>query len=224
MVLTPFYLQNVLGYETRVVGLLLAAVPIGLGLTSPISGALADRLGTRPIAATGLLVLLGGYLAASTLSGETTAAGYLWRMLPIGIGMGIFQSPNNSDIMGAAPRGRLGVVSGLLSLTRTLGQTVGIAVLGAVWAGRVAFYAGGSLPEGAIGAPAAAQVAALRDTILAVAALVALALALGLWALAQAYQTDQADRTERDAPPAAAGRRRAGRDETSRLPAAQPLD
>ena len=58
------------------VGLLLAAVPVGLGLTSPI-GALADRLGTQPIAAAGLLTLIAGFLAASTLSGETTAAGYL---------------------------------------------------------------------------------------------------------------------------------------------------
>jgi EmrB/QacA subfamily drug resistance transporter len=189
LILMPFYLENILGYETRVVGLLLAAVPIGLGVTSPFSGALADRLGTRSIAVAGLLVLLSGYLATSTLSVETTAAGYLLRLLPIGIGMGIFQSPNNSDIMGAAPQGRLGVVSGLLSLTRTLGQTVGIAVLGALWASRVAVYAGGPLPAGAISAPAAAQVSALQDTVLVSAALVAVALGLAIWALVEARKT-----------------------------------
>src|SRR5262249_26070442 len=43
MVLTPFYLENMLGYETRTVGLLLAVVPIALGVVSPISGALSDR-------------------------------------------------------------------------------------------------------------------------------------------------------------------------------------
>ena len=48
--------------------------------------------------------------------------------------MGIFQSPNNSAIMGTAPPDKLGVVSGMLALTRTLGQSTGIAIIGAIWA------------------------------------------------------------------------------------------
>lgn len=193
MFLMPFYLQNVRGYDTRLVGLLLAAVPVGLGLTSPFSGALADRWGTRPVAVAGLLFLLSGYLLAGTLTAETTPIGYLLRLLPIGIGMGVFQSPNNSAIMGAAPPGRLGVVSGLLALTRTLGQTVGIAVLGALWAARVAAHAaadspgavGSALAGGATTAPPVAQVAALRDTLGVVATLVALAVAASVWGLLQ---------------------------------------
>jgi hypothetical protein len=74
----------------------------------------------------------------------------------------------------------------LLSLTRTLGQTVGIAVLGALWASRVSTYTGGTLPGGAISAPAAAQVSALQDTVLVSAALVAVALGLSIWALVEA--------------------------------------
>jgi hypothetical protein len=46
----------------------------------------------------------------------------------------MFQSPNNSAIMGGVPRERLGIASGLLSLTRTLGQTAGLPLLGAVFA------------------------------------------------------------------------------------------
>ena len=53
---------------------------------------------------------------------------------PIGIGVGMFQSPNNSAIMGSAPPERLGIASGMLAVTRTLGQTTGIAILGALWA------------------------------------------------------------------------------------------
>jgi EmrB/QacA subfamily drug resistance transporter len=184
-ILMPFYLENVLGYDPRSVGLLLAIVPIAMGVAAPIAGSLSDRLGTRLITVTGLLVLLAGYYAVGTLSLQTTPLGYILRFLPIGIGMGVFQSPNNSAIMGSAPRTRLGVASGLLSITRTLGQITGIAVLAALWAGRVAYHVGDVLQGGATTAPAATQVAALQDTFSVVMILVGLALMLGIWGLVQ---------------------------------------
>jgi MFS family permease len=121
----------------------------------------------------------------STLTSETTTLGYLLRFLPVGIGLGAFQSPNNSAIMGTAPRERLGVASGLLSITRTLGQTTGIAVLGALWASRVASYAGGTVHGGSTDAPAAAQVAGLHDVFSVIIVLIASALALSIWAFLQ---------------------------------------
>jgi EmrB/QacA subfamily drug resistance transporter len=185
IILMPFYLENVLGYDPRSVGFLLAIVPIAVGITAPISGALSDRLGTRPITVLGLFMLLIGFFAVSTLSVETTALGYILRFLPIGIGIGIFQSPNNSAVMGAVPRTRLGVASGLLSITRTLGQITGIAALGALWASRVMLRAGHDIPDGATAAPAAAQVAGLTDTFTVIVGLIALALMLAVWGLVQ---------------------------------------
>jgi EmrB/QacA subfamily drug resistance transporter len=187
-ILMPFYLENVLGYAPRSVGLLLAIVPIAMGITAPIAGSLSDRVGPRPITVAGLLVLLLGFYAVSTLNVQTTPLGYILRFLPIGAGMGIFQSPNNSTIMGAAPRARLGIASGLLANTRTLGQTTGIAVLSALWASRVASRLGGALEGGATTAPASVQVAALHDTFIAVVVLIGLALALGAWGLVQERQ------------------------------------
>jgi len=183
--LMPFYLEGVLGYATRDVGLLLAVVPIALGVTAPLSGSLSDRVGSRPITVAGLALLAIGYLAVSTLRADTTALGYILRFLPVGLGVGIFQSPNNSAIMGAAPRNRLGVASGLLSITRVLGQITGVSVLGAIWASRVAHYSGGPLAGGATAAAPAAQVAGLNETSLAVVALVVIALLLGIWGLLQ---------------------------------------
>ncbi|MDX1437097.1 MAG: MFS transporter [Anaerolineales bacterium] len=182
LILIPFYLENVLGYSTRQVGLLLAVVPVVLGITAPISGSLSDRTGTRLITMAGLLVLVCGYFLLSYLSLQTTVLMFVALFLPTGIGMGIFQSPNNSAIMGAAPRERLGVASGLLAITRSLGQTTGIAVLGALWAGRVLTYVGRPLSEGATAAPAPAQVAGLHDTFRVIAGLMAVALALSFWA------------------------------------------
>jgi hypothetical protein len=119
----------------------------------------------------------------STLSTGTTSLGYVLRFLPIGIGIGVFQSPNNSAVMGAVPSQRLGVASGLLSVTRTLGQTTGIAALGALWASRVAQRVGGIPSGGATSAPAAAQVSALGDTFLIIVVAIGLALALASWGL-----------------------------------------
>lgn len=182
MILMPFYLENILGFKITQVGLLMGIVPVMLGITAPFAGTLSDRAGSRPITVIGLVIMLAGYLAAGTLSRHTSAGGYLIRMCVLGLGIGMFVSPNNSAIMGSASRRQLGVVSGFMAITRTLGQTVGVAVMGAVWAGRTASYAGARLQSGASLAPAQAQVAALQDTLHTAAALLAAALLLGIWA------------------------------------------
>jgi EmrB/QacA subfamily drug resistance transporter len=187
-ILMPFYLQGVLGFDTREAGLLLAVTPVVAGLTAPISGNLSDRLGVRPITMVGLAVMLGGFLAVSTLGTQTTALGYALRFIPVGLGLGIFQSPNNSAIMGAAPRGRLGIVSGMLALNRALGQTIGIAMLGAAWAGRTFYHAGQVFAGGATDAPPATQVAALHDVVIGLVILLAAALGLAIWGFAQSRQ------------------------------------
>jgi EmrB/QacA subfamily drug resistance transporter len=185
LLLMPFYAENVLGYDPQQTGLLMATVPAALGIIAPLSGSLSDRFGSRPITVAGLAVLAAGFLAVSSLDAETTTLGYVLRFLPVGLGMGIFQSPNNSAIMGSAPRERLGIASGMLAVTRTLGQTTGIATLGALWAGRVFKYVGAVLPGGATSAPVTAQVPALRDTFVIVSVLIVAALLLSIWGLAE---------------------------------------
>ncbi|MEZ4866752.1 MAG: DHA2 family efflux MFS transporter permease subunit [Caldilineaceae bacterium] len=179
--LLPFYLQNMLGYAPRMVGLLLTAIPITFGGIAPIAGTLADRFGERPVIAVGLLLLLVGSLAVSTLNAATTTLGYCLRALPFGLGMGIFQSPNNSAIMGSVPGDRLGMASSLLSVIRALGRSSGIAIVGALWSSRVLFYAGAGYGGDATTAPIAAQVAGLQEAFLLVALFALLALGLTGW-------------------------------------------
>lgn len=181
--LMPFYLEGVLGYTPQQVGLLMAVVPTVLVFAAPIAGSLSDRYGTRPVTVVGLALIFVGYLAVGTLSTETTALGYIFRFLPLGLGMGTFQSPNNSAIMGSVPRTRSGVAGGLLSMTRALGQTAGIAVLGTLWAARVFSRTSGELAADAVNAPLAAQVGGLHDMLLAVQMMIFLALALCVWDL-----------------------------------------
>ena len=186
MILMPFYLQNILLLSPRDAGILMGVVPLVVGIVAPISGNISDRIGPRPLTAIGLFILIFGFVSVSTLDASTTAAGYALHFLPVGLGLGLFQSPNNSAIMGTAPKNRLGIVSGMLAITRTLGQISGISILGAVWASRVGFYIGsGNGNVDATQAPVPAQIAGLHDTIYLVAGLLIFAFLLSLWALYQ---------------------------------------
>lgn len=183
MFIIPLYLQNILHYSPRLTGLMMAITPVTVALVAPLAGALSDRIGTRLITSIGLGMILIGNIAVSTLGAQTTILGYLLRFIPLGIGIGMFQSPNNSAVMGSVARQNLGIASGLLNLTRTIGQTTGIALLGAFWESRVAALLGGAPLADVTSAPVAAQVTGLQQTILLAVSLVSVALILSLWAL-----------------------------------------
>jgi MFS family permease len=173
--LLPFYLQNVLGYDPQTTGLTLIASPIALSLVSPLSGRLSDRIGTRWLGVAGLAITALALWSFSTLTTNSTQLDVIGRLVLMGIGFGLFQSPNNSTIMGSAPRSALGVASSLLAVMRTLGQTTGIAIAGAVWAAGVT-AAAGQLYEPITAAPPEALVAGLRVAFLLAAALAAAAI------------------------------------------------
>jgi MFS family permease len=184
--LMPFYLENVLGYGSRQAGLMLAVTPICIGLASFFSGTLSDRWGTRLISLVGLVILAFGFYSVSTLNTEASLVGYILRLAPVGLGLGIFQSPNNSSVMGSVGRERYGIASGLLSITRTLGSTAGVAVLGAIWASRVLIRTVTPPAGGALTAPTALQMAGMQETYLIVAIMMAAAVALSLWSISHA--------------------------------------
>jgi EmrB/QacA subfamily drug resistance transporter len=174
VIIFPFFLEWVKGYSTEQVGLMMMVVPISMGVLAPIAGSLSDRFGSRGISLIGLVVVAAGCLSISTLHKEVSTAGYIVRMIPLGVGLGIFQSPNNSAIMGAVPKERLGVASGLLALSRTLGQSTGLPLMGALFITLV--YSNGNLLPGEdlSHAPAEALVAGITGTY-RIAALIILA-------------------------------------------------
>ncbi len=182
ILLMPFYLENILNKAPQTAGLMLAVLPVSMGITAPLAGSLSDRMGTRLLTVIGLSIAATGYAAISTLDEATTTIGYLVRFIPLGVGMGFFQSPNNSAIMGSAPKNRLGVASGLLAITRTLGQTSGISIFGALWASRILQYAGPDMIGDVTAAPTAVQVSALRDVLLVFCAIIIIALCLSVFA------------------------------------------
>lgn len=179
--LMPFYLENMRGFPISQVGLMQAIVPIMLGFFAPLSGWIADRYGNRPVVAAGLGIVVITYVLLLGLDLQTSVLVFILSFAPLGIGMGIFQSPNNSTIMTSVPSEQRGVASSLLGITRTMGQIAGVAVLGTVWASRVAFYEGAEHAADATQAPLAAQIAGLHDTYIVLMVLSLVAFGLALW-------------------------------------------
>jgi EmrB/QacA subfamily drug resistance transporter len=184
-ILMPFYMEEVLGLPTQQVGLIMASVPVSMGIIAPFSGALSDRMGSRLITVIGLAILVLASLGLTAVQTDTRPWMLALLYLPVGLGMGIFQSPNNSVILGSVPRSQLGVASGLLATNRTLGQTTGIAVLGALWAASVRYYLGYMPEGGATNAAPGVQVQGLQFVFYASAALLFIGLLLAIWGLQQ---------------------------------------
>ncbi|MFH1036170.1 MAG: MFS transporter [Pseudomonadota bacterium] len=178
----PFFLELVQGYSTEQAGMLMMTVPVCMGLVSPWAGWLSDRYGSRGISLLGLLLLALGSYQVSTLEPGVSLLGYILRIMPVGLGMGLFQSPNNSAIMGRVPPHRVGVASGLLSLARTLGNTSGLPLMGAVFSHAV--LAEAHLPARAAitQAPPEALAAGLRGAYRLATMLALAAAGLALWA------------------------------------------
>jgi len=130
--LTPFYLRIVLHYDVLNIGLVMAASPAATLFVAPLSGAISDRIGTRPLAFCGMCLSAAGLFLLSRLQVGSDALDVAWRLAIAGMGAGLFQSPNNSAVMGSVPVAHLGVASGILAAMRNVGMVLGIAVAGAV--------------------------------------------------------------------------------------------
>lgn len=129
----PFYFEQLRAFPTELAGILLTPLPLTIALIAPISGSLADRFGSRWLAATGMTIACVGLVLISTLDAHSSIFDIVWRLVVVGIGQAIFQSPNNSALLGAAPRHRQGLASGFLATGRTMGQSFSVALAGAIF-------------------------------------------------------------------------------------------
>jgi hypothetical protein len=127
----------------------------------------------------------------ATLQADTPWWGFILRTTPFGLGIGCFQAPNNTAIMGVAPRERLGVVSGLLNSSRTLGQTTGIPLACSVFIAFVMMQAQVADRTNLALIPPAVLVSGLQKTYLVNAALMLLTLLLAIIALLVARRREE---------------------------------
>ncbi len=138
--LVPFYLSQVKGLSAGQLGAMLTAIPLALSVSAPAAGWLSDRSGPRLLCPLGMGVLAGGLLSLAFAGRGDGLASIAARLAVCGVGMRLFQSPNNSAVMGSLPRERLGSGGGMLATARNLGMVLGIAIAsassGAAAAGR----------------------------------------------------------------------------------------
>lgn len=126
--LLPFYLQELRGLRPEAAGAVMTAQPVVMVAVAAWAGWLADRLGARGPATVGLLSLGVGLWLFSG-AGTTTSLTFVMVCLAlVGLGNGLFAPPNNSVIMGAAPREQQGIASGLAAAARNTGMVAGIAI------------------------------------------------------------------------------------------------
>ena len=131
--LMPFYLIKGLGWTPSKAGLLLTVQPLLMATASPISGAVSDRISNPrlpAIAGMGILALAAGWLACLR-----TDSGWLhiaFGLAAVGLGTGMFISPNNSSLMGAAPLHRRGIAAGIMATARNVGMVLGVGLAGAI--------------------------------------------------------------------------------------------
>lgn len=127
-ILLPFYLQEILKLNPMTTGMLILPYSVTLSFIAPISGKLSGKYGPKLLTRLGPVVYIIALLIFTTFDKSTQ----LWQIVAasgiMGIGNGLFQSPSNNAIMTSVKQEELGLASGILALSRNLGNILGIAV------------------------------------------------------------------------------------------------
>jgi EmrB/QacA subfamily drug resistance transporter len=126
------YMQNIRGYSPLQAGVRFLPSTLMIVLIAPIAGRLADRVGSRPLMTFGLLCVSGSLFWQSSLTVSSSYATLLPGFVLMGIGMAFVMSPMSTAAMNAVEPAKAGVASGILSMSRMVGGTFGVAVLGAL--------------------------------------------------------------------------------------------
>lgn len=129
--LLSLYLQYIKGLTPQAAGTVLVVQPVMMALFSPLAGRLSDRLEARIVASAGMTLTAIGLVLLTFLNMNTPFPYIIAALLLLGVGFGLFSSPNMNAIMGSAERRLYGVASAIVATMRTLGQmlSLGIALL-----------------------------------------------------------------------------------------------
>lgn len=130
--LVPHYLHG-RGYNSAHTGLVLAAQPLAMAAIASFSGAISDKVGTRLPTTVGMAILTVGLIVLSRLGADTPISYVVLGLVLAGLGTGMFVSPNNSAMLGSAPRERRGIASGIMATARNVGMVLGIGLAGAIF-------------------------------------------------------------------------------------------
>ena len=127
-----FYFQGAQGDDPITAGLKLTPLAIGMLISSPLAGMWADRHGSRALASLGMVVTAFALAAMTTLEpGSPYWQSSLWLGL-VGVGSGMFNSPNTAAMMGTVPAARRGIAAGTRVMVQNTGAVLSIAFVLAI--------------------------------------------------------------------------------------------
>ena len=132
-VVLPFYFVDGLGLSQVRAGLLLTPWPIAAGAMSHIAGRMADRHSLRILGTVGMTLMSVGLLLLAFAPAHPTTFQIVWRAALGGAGFGFFGAPNNRAMVASAPRQRSGGAGGIGTMSRLLGQSMGIAAVAVIF-------------------------------------------------------------------------------------------
>jgi MFS family permease len=131
--LAPFYLEKLRMFSPAKTGMLYIPMPIAAIVMAPVSGMIYDRFDSRYISSAGMGLMSLGIFLLSFLKPDTSFTYIIITMIITGLGLGMFQTPNTSAIMGNVPLQNRGTASGILATMRNIGMVLGVAVAGALF-------------------------------------------------------------------------------------------
>jgi EmrB/QacA subfamily drug resistance transporter len=129
------YMQNMLGYSPLQAGIRFLPATLMIVAIAPLAGRLTDRIGARLPIAGGLTLVTAAMIWLTQIDAATTYGGLWPSFVLMGIGMALVMSPMSTAAMNAVADAKAGIASGVLSMNRMIGGTLGVAVIGAVFAG-----------------------------------------------------------------------------------------
>ncbi len=133
IILMPYYLLEGLGISPSMTGMLLSVQPLVMALVASPSGWLSDKIGTRFLSFSGMIILAAGLFGLSSIAADTSRYMVAIWLGMIGLGTGVFISPNTSALMGSAAKSQQGTAGGVMSVARNLGMMIGVATATAIF-------------------------------------------------------------------------------------------
>ncbi len=131
------YMQNILHYSPLEAGVRFLPSTLMIVGVAPVAGRLADRIGPRWLIAAGLAIVAASLYSFSGIAVDSSYLDLLPGFMLLGIGIALTMSPMTSAAMNAVPVEKAGIASGVLSMFRMVGGSLGVAVTGAIFQGSV---------------------------------------------------------------------------------------